>query len=69
MTLKEYYELLESHDWYYGMSDDYSIYINGETSSLRLLSLAKESPAFAELYHKFFNWKFKKGSKPELPKV
>lgn len=34
---------IDSHDWYYAMSDDYSAYTAGRASSARITALRKEA--------------------------
>jgi hypothetical protein len=40
MTLEEFYNLLEAHDWHYEMSDNHSVYLRGRENEQKLSSLA-----------------------------
>ena len=42
MTIQEYYDKLEKHDWYYAMSDDHRYWVAGERSIKELKRLADE---------------------------
>ena len=39
MILNELKEVLERHDWYFDMSDDYSVYSAGRASASRITAL------------------------------
>jgi hypothetical protein len=53
VTLREYWDLLNRHDWYYVMSDDSSAYYRGERSEDILSNFAKLSEAHAEMFNNF----------------
>jgi hypothetical protein len=53
MTLKEYYELLKKHDWFYQMSDDHYYFKLGMSERSKLRALAEQSDKHYSLYKKF----------------
>lgn len=58
MTLAQYYDLLNKHDWYYEFSDDPTVHINGLRSSRIVASGATLSDAHKKLYLAFENYHF-----------
>ena len=78
MTLNEFYNKLEQHDWWYNMADDYSVYQRGHRAGYTIQAIAKTSEEHQELYqlyksyiHSLPPWT-KRGSvsinKPRRPK-
>ncbi len=75
MTIQEYYDMLEKHDWYYCFSDDHRYWVAGERSIKELRRLADEhGEAFYTLLEGFFNhhfsgkpWGNEQAPKPERP--
>ena len=55
-TLKEYYEMLDEHDWWYSMSDDYRAYKKGTKAFREILDARDTSEAHAILYRGFVNY-------------
>ena len=53
MTIEEYRELLERHDWHYQMSDDRRVYEQGRKERERLITLAEQDEEFAQLLAKY----------------
>lgn len=53
LSLKEYYILLNAHDWYYAFSDDTRVYNAGVSSLRALKKLMDQSPEHAELFNAF----------------
>lgn len=51
--LRDFYDRLEAHDWYYAMSDDHRWYERGLGEEHALRAIAAESPAHDELYEAF----------------
>ncbi|WP_241295349.1 hypothetical protein [Burkholderia stabilis] len=45
MTIEQYYDELNRHDWYCGFSDDYSVEQRGEENYTRLLEIANQHGA------------------------
>jgi tyrosine-protein phosphatase YwqE len=70
MTVKEFYKLLEKHDWFYFMSDDHSVYKKGAKEAEELFALAKNNDYFRKLYDGYCEWadSFINGGKVEKPK-
>lgn len=73
-SLLDYYDLLDSHDWYYHFSDDMKVYDKGEREEIQLDDIATQSPEHEKLYkgfqeHMFSGKPFNKElkSKPERP--
>lgn len=73
MTLVEFYERLERHDWYYDFSDDGGVWRAGSAERTRLMEASTLSPEHAKL---FKAWKAhaqhedvitKRPAKPERP--
>lgn len=58
MTLQEYYDELDRHDWYYAFSDDGRVYDAGECASNRLRHLSKEIEGGEELLVAFTKYHF-----------
>lgn len=52
-TLREYYQLLKAHDWYFAFSDDQSVYNKGAASLKHLKQTMEESPLHQILFHGF----------------
>ena len=74
MTLQEFYDQCERHDWYYDYSDDNRVWEAGLASLGSLQAAAKESPAHQALLdafnaHQFTGkpWGNEKAPKPERP--
>jgi len=58
MTLLEFYDALNSHDWYFEFSDDHRIWRAGRASLDRLQLGAGESNAHQRLFDAFANHYF-----------
>jgi hypothetical protein len=73
MTLKEYYELLDTADWFYMMSDDHSVYKKGRDEIYRLHEMTDCLPCcYEDLFNRFQKWAHSvingdKAEKPEKP--
>ncbi len=74
MELRDYYDELEKHDWFYEMTEDHRVWQLGNRASARIARISKESPeheALRSAYHKHVfsgpNWGTEKASKPEKP--
>ncbi len=70
--LTEFWDNLNSHDWYYAFSDDGRVWRAGDAAEKRLEEIAKESPKHRELLEAFSNhhfsgepWNTPKAPKPE----
>lgn len=59
ITEKEFKKLLEEYDWYYNMSDDYSIWSRGDLQRRKIEQLCKENSQFAKIYSEEESKKFK----------
>lgn len=51
MTLEEYKQQLEAHDWYYHMSDDPSKYSLGYDNNVRLKLLIIDNDEFLQAFN------------------
>jgi hypothetical protein len=40
MSLQEYYDQLDAHDWFYSFTDEHRVFMVGEHASANLISLA-----------------------------
>jgi len=75
MTLNKFYDLLETHDWYYGYSDDHRVYSAGNAKGRELQGIAEALGQSAkDLYSAFSGHYFSgaafgtpKQPKPERP--
>lgn len=69
MPLREFYSVLQSHDWFYYFSDDHRVWVAGEVASKRVQQLAKISPDHQALYDGFSAYHFSGESfgKPKAP--
>jgi hypothetical protein len=56
VNLENFEKLLRSHDWYYMMSDDHSVYKRGEDNWEKIRDVAiqlKDTPGAEELWDKY----------------
>jgi hypothetical protein len=67
MTLKEYYNELRRHDWYYEYSDDHGVWRRGCDNHNKLRSMSDESQDHKKMWIQFNNWKMGKGELPNEP--
>ncbi len=75
ITLLEYYNELEKHDWYFNYSDDHRVWSNGNSNLKRLQKLSMLSEKHRDLYEAYEAHIFSgdafgriKQLKPEKPK-
>jgi hypothetical protein len=75
VNLKDFYQMLKQHDWYYEYSDDYGVYMRGKANRNKLKKMAAQSPAHQHLFDSFFRHYFsgepfstEKTPLPEEPK-
>ena len=55
-NIREYFNRLRNHDWYYDYSDDHSVWKRGNESRDRLLNTAAENTQYKEMYNEFVKW-------------
>jgi len=55
MSLQEFFDELEKHDWYYEYSDDQRVWDKGNTNSKRLSGISEESEEHKKLYKDYTN--------------
>lgn len=67
MTLKEYYQLLKTHDWHYEYSDDPIIWHEGKAERERLYLLASKSEECKQLLYAYSDWLLHGAPKPKEP--
>ncbi len=74
ITLREFYELLEKHDWYYMYSDEYRVWKKGEEEASTIQQIVKQSEEHRKLLEEYSKhmfsgpqWGTEKGPKPERP--
>ena len=73
MTLTEFYDVLNSFDWYYDFSDDHRVWKRGESGKAKILAMITEGgKEFKDLYDGFVahhfsgpSWNTDKAPKPE----
>lgn len=59
LTLKEYYDQLEKHDWYWMYSDDSNFYRAGLLETDKLLKIANEQGSdYQKLFEEFNSYIF-----------
>jgi len=59
MSLEEYKEMLEQHDWYYMMSDDHRVYRAGKDAEYNLKQEARKGgDEFKRAYNKAYSDRF-----------
>lgn len=70
MTLQEFWDALEAHDWYYHFSDSGSVFSKGKKSEDRLLKLASTSVEYNDMFQAFRGHYFSgpQYSTPRIPK-
>jgi hypothetical protein len=74
MSLQEFWDLLEKHDWHYSYSDDAGVYHTGAKLQSRLREIAKLSNEHAQLFMNFESFMYRtnlrvsKPRRPEEPK-
>jgi hypothetical protein len=59
MTLQEFYDYLNAHDWGYQYSDDHRQWIKGRDNAhviRRIVAANENDPRFAALYTQFCAW-------------
>lgn len=74
VPLAEFYDMIDSFDWSYMMSDDHGVWQRGSARESRLLSIAKQSPEHQALWDAFHKHRWsgdhmgtEKAPKPERP--
>ncbi len=75
LTLEEYYDQLDKHDWFYEYSDDHTIWQKGSEERARLQRVSMQSPNHKKLWDGFNQYHFSgeafgtdKNPKPKRPK-
>jgi hypothetical protein len=58
VTLAEYYEMLERHDWFHMMSDDGSVDRKGEENYRKLAKIAERDPMKLQLLKDYGEYMF-----------
>ena len=53
MTLREFYDLLKKHDWYYDMSEDPKVVLTGRINRQKLIKLSRQSPEHEKLFEEY----------------
>lgn len=74
VSLREFYSMLENHDWYFDWSDDMRVYRAGKESLNKLISLSQVSPKHRELFQDFESYMFtgepwgdERSDRPKIP--
>ena len=58
MTLVEFYNLLDCHDWYYVYNDDHRVWMDGKKIDDKIVKIAETSADHNALYRSFLKYKF-----------
>ena len=53
MNREDYIKLLECHDWYYFMSDDFRVWERGQKNLDKLLQIGSQDPELRELFNEY----------------
>lgn len=53
VSLAEYWDMLNAHDWYYGFSDDRAVYAKGYANLKNIVEISLSSDLHQILYIKF----------------
>ena len=65
--LKEYYQQLTWHDWFYEYSDDHSVWRRGNQKERELMSIAQKDKRAEVLFEGYRSYMFKGAEKPDAP--
>ena len=58
MSLAEYYDALDRHDWYFLMSDDSKVWVKGELERRELVDISHISKQHTNLFNAFYKHYF-----------
>jgi len=50
VTPKEFYSMLEEHDWFYGYSDDHRVWTAGSEANRKLQAIIQEDSLLTRMY-------------------
>ena len=74
VSLIDFYQMLEWHDWFYSYSDDHRVWLNGQENAGKLAEIAKQSEEHNKLFRDYSkhvfsgpSWNTEKSPKPEKP--
>jgi hypothetical protein len=69
VSLQDFYDMLNTHDWFYEFSDDNRVWNEGIRAEAKLLLIASTSDKHTELFKKFNKWcnESIKGNKTDKP--
>lgn len=74
VSLADFWDMLNSHDWYYDWSDDHRVWQAGRTVKEKLVLISGQSDTHKALYDGFTShyfsgdaWHTEKKQKPEKP--
>lgn len=70
VSLHQFYQMLENHDWYHEMADDHGSYLTGQSALRKLKEIASQSQSHQILfddYRRYMTiWNEGRPSKPKL---
>lgn len=67
MTLEEFYNELQNHDWNYEDSNSHKVIVRGGVNEARLLNIAREKgEKYEELFEKYSEFVLEEGEEPSL---
>lgn len=58
ISLSDYWDMLDKHDWYYEFSDDNRVWQAGRQSETSILELSKTSQEYSNLANAFYGHMF-----------
>lgn len=71
LTIKQFYDILSQHDWYYQYSDDHNVWKRGQEESSRIRQILQvehpRSYQLRELYNQWVRFVNKQGPRPVQP--
>lgn len=67
MPLKDYWNMLAEHDWFFNYSDDPYAYRAGYNNNERLLEIANRGAEYRDLYVTYSRYIFNGAPQPPCP--
>lgn len=65
-NIREYFDELSNHDWYYDYSDDHSVWKRGSANRDRLMNTAAKDSHYKKMYSEFSKWTQQKRERPTI---
>lgn len=67
VSMLEFYNMLDRHDWFYEFSDDRSVCMSGKQEESKIKSISARSPERKALFDAYYNYVWEGGEKPSRP--